>query len=428
MTKMHHGLLATLFLLCCLFSICAQADVPSNAMSLDEAFQSAIKRTESIKNQDELIVQAEEKYKQAIGSILPTVQGLGTYFQQQTPPQYANLSANRQATAQLQAHQYLFQGTKEYAGLRQTKDTIHEQEDLKKQALLQLYESTAQAYYSVLSADKGIEDLKSEIPLYEKWIKQLRQWIQIGRSREPDVLTIEASMAQLQAQLQQEILLAQTNREAFMFITGLPENTVVINDVNLEQPILQLPDALGAIDRRPEITSQKLAIEAAEEGVNIAKGGHLPTLDITGDYYFNRPNGIDQGVNWDFQLNLVIPIFAGGVIQSQVRAAASQERQAELTLDTNHRQVNQSIKTIYDSAIQDREQVKALVLAKEVSFKNYQAQEHDYKLGLVTNIDVLTALTTFAQSEQALDTARFTAQYDYSRLIVETGQLPTLKF
>jgi outer membrane protein len=399
-------------------------------LSLDDCFQAAIKRTESIANQDELIIQAQERYRQAIGSILPNISGVGTYFQQQTPSansQASTISPGSQTTTKLTATQYLFQGTKEYAGLRQTKDLIRAQEDLKKAALLQLYESTAQSYYAVLSADKGADDLRSEIPLYEKWIKQLRQWIQIGRSREPDVLTIEATLSQLKAQLETQILAVQTNRQAFEFITGLPADTVVNDDVDLNRPILQLPDALGVVDRRPEITSQKINIEAAEEGVNIAKGGHLPTLGLAGDYYFNRP-GVENGLNWDFELTLTIPIYQGGVISSQVRQAASVARQAELSLDTNQRQVNQSIRTLYASAIQDRAQVTALASAKEIAYRDYQEQEHDYKLGLVTNIDVLTALTTFAQTEQALDVARFTAQYDYSRFLVETGQVQTVKY
>ena len=86
------------------------------------------------------------------------------------------------------------------------------------------------------------------------------------------------------------------------------------------------------IPRRPEVTGQVSTREAAEEGVNIAWGGHLPTVGLTGDYYFTRPQGYSNGISWDFQFTLTVPIFEGGVIQSQVRAAASQERQAELTL------------------------------------------------------------------------------------------------
>jgi outer membrane protein len=412
-----------------LIALVPSANADGQRFTLTECFQAAIRRSETIANQDELITQAEERYKQAVGSVLPTVAGVLSYYQQEKPNSglSSNISPATQKTAKITGTQYLFQGLREYAAFRQTKNLISAQESSKKEALLALYESTAQSYYSVLSAEKVVQNLKSEIPLYEKWIKQLRQWIQIGRSRAPDVLTIEASLAQLQAQLEQALLTAQANREAFSFITGLPSTTKLVDDVDLSKPVIQLPDALNVIQRRPEIATQRFNILAAQEQINIAKGGHLPSLGLTGEYFLARP-GYQTGVDWDFQLTLNIPIYQGGVIQSQVRTAASQERQAELTLSQNQRKIDQNIRTIHASVIQDRAQVKALSTAKDVAFRSYESQTHDYKLGLVTNIDVLQALTSFAQSEQALGTARYTAQYDYSRLQAETGQTDVLKF
>ena len=271
-------------------------------------------------------------------------------------------------------------------------------------------------------------DIRSEMPYYNQWIVELRNRIAIGRSQTQEVLTIQSQVATLQALLETSLLAVQVNREAFAFITGLPSDTPLIDHVDLTQPVLNLPDALGIIPRRPEITGQTLTREAAEEGVTIAQGGHLPTVGLTGDYYFTRPQGYSNGINWDFQFTLTVPIYEGGVVQSQVRAAASQERQAELTLSLNRRTIDQNIRTIYASVLSDRAQVKALTLAKEVSYKDYEAEKHDYRLGLVTNIDVLQALTTFQEAERSMDVAKYTAMYDYARLQVETGQVQGVTF
>ena len=116
------------------------------------------------------------------------------------------------------------------------------------------------------------------------------------------------------------------------------------------------------------------------------------------------------------------------MISSQVRAAASQERQSELTLSLNKRTIDQNIRTIYASAVSDRAQFKAPKLAKEVSYKDYEAEKRDYRLGLVANIDVLQALTTFQEAERAMDVARYTAMYDYGRLQAETGKVSGIVF
>jgi outer membrane protein len=411
-------------------NIFADVAPATHGYGLDECYQASIRRSEVIANQDELILQAEEHYKQAIGSILPNISGVGNYYQQQTPNTTlgSSISPNSQSTLKVTGTQYLFQGLREYATLRQDKDLKSAQEDAKKQALIALVESAAQSYYSVLSAERQVADIRSELPYYDQWITELRNRIAIGRSQQQEVLTVQAQVATLQALLESSLLAIQVNREAFAFITGLPSDAPLVDHVDLVQPILNLPDALEVIPRRPEVTGQILTREAAEEAVKVAWGGNLPTVGLTGDYYFATPQGYENGSKWDFTLSLTVPIFAGGVIQSQVRAAASQERQAELTLSANRRTIDQNIRTIYASAVSDRAQVKALALAKEVSYKDYEAEKRDYRLGLVANIDVLQALTTFQEAERSMDVERYTAMYDYARLQTETGKVQGLTF
>jgi outer membrane protein len=415
-----------------IFAASGFADVApaQHLYGLDECFDASIRRSETIGSDDELIIQAEERYKQAIGSVLPAISGVGSYFQQQSPNNDLgnSISPNKQTTAKLTGTQYLFQGLREYATLRQDKLLKSAQEDTKKQALIALFESASQSYYAVLSAEKQVADIRSEMPYYNQWIAELRNRIAIGRSQQQEILTVQAQVASLQATLETSLLAIQVNREAFSFITGLPQDTPLVDHVDLEKPILNLPDALQVIPKRPEVTGQISTRDAAEEAVKVAWGGNLPTVGLTGDYYFTRPQGYSNNINWDFQFTLTIPIYQGGVIQSQVRTAASQERQAELTLSLNKRTIDQNIRTIYASAVSDRAQVRALKLAKEVSYKDYEAEKRDYRLGLVANIDVIQALTTFQEAERAMDVARYTAMYDYARLQAETGKISGILF
>ena len=55
----------------------------------------------------------------------------------------------------------------------------------------------------------------------------------------------------------------------------------------------------------------------------------------------------------------------------------------------------------------DRSQLDALEKATEAARKNYEAQRRDYRLGLVTNLDALQALTAFRKTS-ARSTARAT--------------------
>ena len=128
---------------------------------------------------------------------------------------------------------------------------------------------------------------------------------------------------------------------------------------------------------------------------------------------FRSSEGSLENVDWDVQLALTIPLYAGGSLQSRVREAVSQSTQAELGASQARRQAEQEIRSVYQSVTFDRSRLEALEKATEAARKNYEVQRHDYRLGLVTNLDVLQAMTVFQENQRALDRARYTAKLDY---------------
>jgi outer membrane protein TolC len=103
-------------------------------------------------------------------------------------------------------------------------------------------------------------------------------------------------------------------------------------------------------------------------------------------------------------------------LQSRVSEAVSQQTQAELSLSQIRRQAEEEIRSAHQSVVYDRLQLDALEKATVAARKNYEAQRHDYRLGLVTNLDVLQALTAYQENQRALDRARFTEKTDYLML------------
>ncbi|MDH4133774.1 MAG: TolC family protein, partial [Gammaproteobacteria bacterium] len=174
------------------------------------------------------------------------------------------------------------------------------------------------------------------------------------------------------------------------------------------------------IETRPDVQSSQKRLAAARDNVKIAEGAHLPSLDLNGNYYFERPGYLNE-IKWDVQLALTVPLFAGGSTQSKVREAASQASQAELSSSQARRQAEQEIRSLYESVTFGLSQLAALEKATEAARKSYEAQRREYQYGLVTNLDVLQALTTFQQNQRALDRARFTVKFDYQRLQAAAG-------
>ena len=393
--------------------------------TLDACFDAALQKSETIADQTEQVAQAEENYKQAKGSMLPTVNGVASYLQQQpySPGTTSSFSPSTQRVVKITADQPLFRGFRDFAGLRQIGALSQAQKQAKRQAVVQLYETLVQNFFTVLAAEKDLQNFDSETGLYEKRIKELHARVRIGRSRPTEVLTVESSLAAVRSQIEQIQGQINAGRENLAFLTGLPLNTALIDNNAVPSSAEALDDYLNHVDDRPDVKAARIRYDASKENVNIAKGAHLPSVDLTGNYYLKR-NGILNDVKWDVGITLTVPIYAGGILQSKVRNAYSQERQGELALSLAQRQATNEIRTFYSGLESDIALIKVLTVAAEVARKSYTQTDHDYSLGLVTNLDVLQALTSYQESRRALDHAQFNAKIDFQKLQAATGARP----
>ena len=403
----------------------ASAHAATDGRTLEECFQAAMRRSELIGTQVELIQQAEERYKQAKASIYPTINGVASYLVQAAPAATAAAQApGEQTTAKITGVQPIFHGMKEYAGILQQNLLVTAAMSNKVQALATLYSDTATNFYSILTLEQDMRDVTNEINIDSKRITDLNARIRIGRSRITEVLAIRSAVDTLVATNDATRGQLLALREAFAFLTGFDRNMPVLETETLTLPAPAPVDTyLQTIEERPDVKAARDSLYAVEKNVTIARAAHFPQVDLTGDYWFKRP-GISANQQWDAMITGTIPIFAGGLVNAQVREASSQERASELNLARVRRLADQEIRSDYDNFTADLNQVTSLTRATQSALENYQAQSSDYKLGLVTNLDVLTAITSSQESQRALDKARYQSKLDYLKLQIATAKRP----
>ena len=422
------ALLATGLLLSWLPVFAVDAATP--ALTLDDYFAAALKRSEVVATQTELIRQAEERAKQASSALLPTVNGVASYTWQESLPAGTAVTSNtlldRQPLAKLTATQPLFRGFREFAALRQTRALLGAQDDDYQQARVQLFKDVAQNFYSVLSSEQDIANLDEEIRQNQVRERDLQERVRIGRSRSSELLNVQSTISTLRAQREQLQGQLSITRESLAFLSGLDSTTALRDSEVVPQTLEPLIDYLARLERRPDVQAGKKRLAAGQENVAVARGAHLPSLDLNGNYYLDRPGNL-KDVTWDVQLALSVPIFAGGSLQSKEREAQSQRTQAELSLEQLRRQALQEIRSLHQGVLSDQSQLQALEKATDIARKNYAAQTRDYRLGLVTNLDVNQALTAYLENQRAADRVRFTMKLDYLKLQAATLQRPGLQ-
>lgn len=396
-------------------------------MNLDQYYEAALKRSEVIGTHRELITQAEEQYKQARAARLPTLSGVASYTQLDSSSSAPSTPSTQpsQSVARLTVTQPLFRGFREFAALRQTKALVSAQDDDYRRARVLLFEDVVTNFYTVLSLERDLDNYAEEIKQNQAREKDLRARVRIGKSRRSEVLNVEATISSLRAQVEQIHAQLQAARENLAFLSGRDANTPLRDEQPTIYQVEPVNAYLAGLDQRPDIQASKQRYVAAKENVSVAKGERLPSLDLNGNYYLERP-GYYKDINWDVQLLLTIPLYSGGSVKSKVNEAVSQRTQAELALSETRRQAEQEIRSAHSAVVFDLAQRDALENSTNAADKSYKAQLRDYRLGLVTNLDVLQALTALQQNRRALDRVRLSTTLDYLKLQAVSQRRPAM--
>jgi len=185
-----------------------------------------------------------------------------------------------------------------------------------------------------------------------------------------------------------------------------------------------------SMDQNLSLISSRLAADEARDAVEISRSGHLPTVSITAtrgvqneDVNENEAFGggppasirfPQSGNDNQIQLEVTVPIFSGGLVQSQVRQAQYQWIAAKYNVQQISRQTERNARDAYQGLVSKIAQVNALKQGLESARVAMQATEAGYEVGTRTTVDVL-------QERQALVLAQTNfaqARYDYMNDVI----------
>lgn len=403
----------------------ARAADPDQPLTLLDCFRKAVERSEVLADQQELLVQSEEQYQQALGAVLPSVL-LGAAYQRLGTGTYSGFAPGPTTTSDrhevlISARQPLFRGFREFAALRAAGDLIRTRTEARQWAGMQLYRDVVRGFYQVAVLEKDIEHITVQLALYDQRVRDLQGRVAIGRSRTSEVLTVQTSRALLQAEREQTQGQARVAREVLAFLTGGPVSAGLADLTPVPERTDALEAYLAGVPDRPDVKAAQARADAAREAVTIASNAHLPDLDLSGAYYLDHA-GPQPTTVWDAEISLTLPIFSGFTLVSRTREAESLARQSENALSQVRRLGVRDVTSAYHVLRSDLDQLAALRTAADLAERNYRAILRDYNLGLETNLDVLQALQTHQDSLRALDRVLLAAKADLEVLETAAGR------
>jgi outer membrane protein len=298
----------------------------------------------------------------------------------------------------------------------------------------------AQRYFDVLGAQDDLEAQQVALTSIQRQLEQAESRFQIGLIAVTDVEEARAAHdSGAAAVIAAKRTLAST-QELLREITGDAFDS-------LARPIepfeLASPDPVNedrwvemALQQNLALVSSRLAADIARENISAARGGHYPSLDLVGSRYKAKSNGVDTftdgtpagGSTLDqnqrsIGLQLTFPIYAGGMVSSQVRQAVYLHRAAKERVERVARQTEHDARDSYLGVLSEISRVKALRRAVESNTTSLRATESGYEAGTRTAVDVLQSRQLWIQAQTTYAHSRYDYMLNVLRLQQAAGTL-----
>ena len=408
-------------------SLAAGEPLPAG-MSLDlkRCYDLAVQQSEPLKRQREDIVRSQSQARAALGGAFPHVSWKWSDLRQDgsglDSGNVGGLLEKNQIESKFSLQQPLFTGLKEFSAYAGFKKQEARDEWRLRQAELQLYDEVSRAYYDVVALESALANNATSVKLSQDRLDELKSFYRLGKSREGEIFSAESQLAALKAiqvRLKGQIRVA---RETLSFLTGQEMGVAALTQETVVAPE-PVTLYLNQSARRPDLEAQRQEVLAQTLRVRYEKGSYWPMANLSGNYYTQRPAFYDP-IQWDVLLNLDVPLFQGGTVKARVKDARSGLQQAQLDLEYLERQIQSDVKKAYEAWTASLDESQSLGEAYQAAKKSYDAQRREYRLGLVTNLDVLNAMNLMQTAKRAWDDAGVESQRRYVALVVATGALP----
>ena len=363
----------------------------------------------------------QEKLPQGLSGLLPalTVSGNTLYndrdlqFRNGTPSANARFNSNG---LNVTATQPLFRA-QNWITYEQAKNQVSQSEAAFQQAAQDLMIRVSQAYFDILIAESNLALAVAQKTAYAEQLAQAKRNFEVGTATITDANDAQArhDLAYSQEIAAQNDL--EVKKQALRQIIGnVPSSLSRISSGFVPQ--MPTPNSMEAWVEQsaaasPQIKAAQMAYEVATQEVTKNRGGHLPTLDAVASYAeAGQGAGIQGGVGFDsttryIGLQLAVPIYQGGLVNSKVRESLAIQEKARQDLENARRTVAQNTRAAFLGVTSGVAQIKALEAALVSSQSSLDSTKLGQEVGVRTQVDVLNA------QQQLISTRRDHAQAVY---------------
>jgi multidrug efflux system outer membrane protein len=388
---------------------------------LQELIRIALKQNYDLQIATERINEARAQVAITRSNLFPQVQGSGDFsggkeHNFQTKFNFLTLTADAAFQVDL------------FGKLRRATEASRAQllatEDARQTVILTLVSDVASDYFALLQLDLQLQITSNTVAAQEASVKLTKLRVDHGVATKLDVLQAQQTLDTANAQIPDlERQIAQEENAISILLGNYPQ-AVPRGRPLVEQPLPpEVPPGLPStlVERRPDIREAEQFLVAANAEIGVAKAQFFPQISLTGSGggAFGRSSAFSGLMNsqlgiWSYGAQVSQPIFTGGALRGNLRAAESQHQQALIA----YRQAIQHAFGDVSDALIGYQKFREVRLRQEDTVADLQESVRlsnmRYKGGTTTYLEVLDGQRSLFSAELTLAQARGT---EYQSLV-----------
>ncbi len=416
---------------------CASLCAPVWALDLSQAYQAALAQDATLRATQAATAARRERVPQAMSQLLPSLSLSASRNQNSLESTSVNflgrsVTTNTDYTSSndaLTLKQPLFRAY-QIADYRQAKAQAADADAQLELELQNVAVRVSGAYFEALLTAEQLALALAQKTAYTSQLDAAKKRFAAGSGIRTD---IDEAQAALDLNVAQELEARQNvdfTRRQLQTLVNQPIDKLAPLDAAKMALAAPTPGRLEDWTARaeaanPEILARTAQVEAARREVEKAEAGHYPTLDAVAQWSRSKNDSVtntnSRYVNRSVGLQLNVPIFAGGYVNSTVRQALASQEQAEQTLEALRRDVGVRVHREFRGVTEGVLKVKALEQAVRSTGQVALSNRRSFEAGSRTLIDTLNAEQQKVSAQRDLAQARFVYLISRVRLQALSG-------
>lgn len=291
-----------------------------------------------------------------------------------------------------------------------------------------------QSYYNYVNALEIVAASEATVQDNLTTVEAATALVQTGVRNLSDQLQAETSLVQSQIQLEQDQGILNVAYATLVQSLGLPPDTPICaaplpEEIKTEEVCQNMATLLQiAKENRADLLAQRANVLEKRFKIRTASSALLPTLNSSVQGAYQSIDGQRYRNIFDLEFNIKVPLFHQFSDINNLRKAQAALLESQANLDNDELAAFLDVLSDYYELIANTQILKYSYKYLAIATKNREVAFANYKMGVTTIIDLMTANNALNVARQQLADAKTNFLSSLANLAYDTGGLTVENF